>query len=283
VEHEHPLVTVVITSYNYDQFLARAVQSVLDQNYTNLEILIADDASTDQSAAIARQFSLEDSRVKVITNDSRLRLAKNKNRACAESKGSLLTFLDADDYYCSLDKISQEVQVIVDYERRTGKTCVAYSLRRTIVDGTVEPQKTHRDEQLAGEIFMEVITRRIAQMPRDFTVRKKAFDDVGGFDESATLYVDWVLKIRLARRFAFYCTNSEGIAHVKHPDGMAGVKWEAHRAAIVRGYVTHRKLIPGAKVRWQTDLMMWRRFGKKKFADFLYKKFQKIRSKATLS
>ena len=275
---ENPLVTVVITNYNYDQFLARAVRSVLDQNYTNLEILLADDASTDQSAAIAQQFSLSDPRVRVITNNNRLGLAKNKNRACVEGKGSLLTFLDADDYYCSLDKISREVRLIVDHEKRTGKTCVAYSLRRTIVGGTVKALQTQRDELPSGDIFMDVITRQVAEMPRDFTVRKKVFDDVGGFDESAILYVDWVLKIRLARRLDFYCTNSEGIAHVKHPNGMAGVKWEAHRTAIVRGYVTHRKLIPRGRIRWNADLMMWKRFGKKRFADFLYKEFKKIAS-----
>ena len=273
-----PLVTVVITNYNYGRFIARAIESVQTQDYQNLEILVADDASTDNSVAIVKELSRIDPRLRLISQVSNVGLARNKQSACHQASGAFLTFLDADDYLCSVSKVSAEVELILNYERETGSTCVAYSGRRTIINGQPKQTEPSRVEHASGNIFMGLITRELSQIPRDFTLRSESFWESGGFDETSVLYVDWVLKIRLASRLPFFPTGVEGIAYVKHDGAMSSVGWEQHRKAIWRAYWSHRKLIPRGKQRWDADLLMWNKFGNKRALDIIYRRLLRVRN-----
>lgn len=90
-------VTVVITCYNYAQFLPQAVTSVLTQSGVAVDVVIVDDASTDESLAVARRFAAADSRVKVIANEPNLGAVGAFNRGLDQAAGEYLVRLDADD------------------------------------------------------------------------------------------------------------------------------------------------------------------------------------------
>src|SRR4051794_28949507 len=88
-----PLVSVLIPLYNYDRFVARCISSVLEQSYRNLELIICDDGSTDDSLAIARQFAALDSRVRVIAKANGGQ-ASALNAAYQEHRGQIICILD---------------------------------------------------------------------------------------------------------------------------------------------------------------------------------------------
>ena len=90
--------SVLINNYNYGRFLGRAIQSVVAQTLSPLEILIVDDGSTDDSLTVARAWAARDARVRVISQTNRGQLSA-MNRGFQESRGDVVCFLDADDEF----------------------------------------------------------------------------------------------------------------------------------------------------------------------------------------
>lgn len=92
-----PLVSVLMTVYNREHFIREAIESVLASTYTNFELIITDDGSTDQSVAVAREYEVKDKRIRVYQNEKNLGDYINRNRAASYAKGKYLKYLDSDD------------------------------------------------------------------------------------------------------------------------------------------------------------------------------------------
>lgn len=102
-----PKVSVLVSSYNYREFLPEAIESVLAQTWQHFELIICDDGSTDGSAELARQYS-QDRRVRVIEKENGGQ-GSGLNAAFRESKGEILCLMDADDVYRP-EKLERVVQ-----------------------------------------------------------------------------------------------------------------------------------------------------------------------------
>src|ERR687890_532744 len=89
-------VSVVIPCYNQARFLGEAIQSVLSQGYTDLEIIVVDDGSKDGTEEVASGYAREDPRVRLIRRENG-GLAEARNRGLAEAGGEYVVFLDSDD------------------------------------------------------------------------------------------------------------------------------------------------------------------------------------------
>jgi glycosyltransferase involved in cell wall biosynthesis len=92
-----PLVSVIMSVYNGEEYLFQAIESILDQTFVNFEFLIMDDASDDNSLEILKHYSMIDTRIKIYTNKMNEGLPKSLNKLIKDSKGSLLARMDADD------------------------------------------------------------------------------------------------------------------------------------------------------------------------------------------
>lgn len=90
-----PLVTVGIATYNGSKYLADSLRSIISGDYPNIEILIVDDGSSDESVAIAERF--DDSRLRIITNESNSGLVRTRQQIVKEAQGEYLAWLDQDD------------------------------------------------------------------------------------------------------------------------------------------------------------------------------------------
>jgi glycosyltransferase involved in cell wall biosynthesis len=95
---ETPLVSVLMSNYNYEQFLGDAIESVLAQTYKNVELIICDDGSTDGSCAVAARYEAQYPQVKLIRKSNGGQ-ASGFNEAWRNATGSVICFLDADDLY----------------------------------------------------------------------------------------------------------------------------------------------------------------------------------------
>jgi teichuronic acid biosynthesis glycosyltransferase TuaG len=91
------LVSIVMPTFNQDQFISKAIQSVLDQTYENWELLVINNFSTDKTRDVALSFG--DSRIKVIDFANHGIIASSRNFAVAQSLGDYIAFLDSDDYW----------------------------------------------------------------------------------------------------------------------------------------------------------------------------------------
>lgn len=92
-----PLVSVLMTAYNRQQFIAEAIESVLASTYQNWELIIVDDCSKDDTVAIAKSYSKKDDRIKVYFNEKNLGDYPNRNRAAGYARGKYLVWVDSDD------------------------------------------------------------------------------------------------------------------------------------------------------------------------------------------
>lgn len=90
-------VSVIMTAYNRERYIADAIESVLASTFTDFELIIVDDTSTDNTVNIARKYEEQDSRVKVYVNEKNLGDYPNRNRATSLAKGKYLKYVDADD------------------------------------------------------------------------------------------------------------------------------------------------------------------------------------------
>ncbi len=92
-----PLVSILMTAYNRESYLAEAIESVLKSSYSNFELIIVDDASSDNSLIIAHSYSDRDSRIRVYKNEINLGDYRNRNKAASYAKGVYLMNVDSDD------------------------------------------------------------------------------------------------------------------------------------------------------------------------------------------
>ena len=94
---ETEIISIIIPVYNMERYLDRCVKSVLEQTYTNIEVLLIDDGSTDSSGALCDRWALKDSRIRVVHKENG-GLSDARNTGIDASTGKYLSFIDSDDY-----------------------------------------------------------------------------------------------------------------------------------------------------------------------------------------
>ena len=92
-----PLVSVLVTAYNREKYIAEAIESVLNSTFTNFEVIVVDDGSSDKTVEIIKKYEKKDKRLKVYLNPQNIGQFHNRNKAVSYSRGKYLKYLDSDD------------------------------------------------------------------------------------------------------------------------------------------------------------------------------------------
>ena len=106
------MVSIIMPSYNTANFIEETIASVLSQTYTNWELIIVDDCSTDNTDEVVQKY-LSDERIKYFKNEKNSGAAVSRNRALREANGKWIAFLDSDDLW-SKDKLEKQIRFMVD-------------------------------------------------------------------------------------------------------------------------------------------------------------------------
>jgi glycosyltransferase involved in cell wall biosynthesis len=196
-----PLVSVIIPNYNYGRFLSDAIQSALGQSYPNLEVIVVDDGSTDNSAEIAGRFGTQ---IKLIEQPN-AGVSAARNRGISESQGALVAFLDSDDMWLPT-KIEKQVRAF-DEDPQIGLVHCGYV--ELYEDGSFG--RTHLDG-LSGHVALELLRyqRPVILGGGSATVVKRSVcRDVGGFDPNVSPAEDW--------EFYYRCSKNTKVGFIKEP------------------------------------------------------------------
>jgi len=113
---KQPLVTIAVSSFNSSATIEYALQSLLQQTYQNIEIIVIDDNSTDNSCEIIERIAATDQRIQILCNQSNQGTYINRNRIFKSANGKYFTILDADDYALP-DRIESQVAVLEENEQ----------------------------------------------------------------------------------------------------------------------------------------------------------------------
>ncbi len=169
-----PLVSIVIASYNYGRFLGEAIASALGQTHGNIEVVVVDDGSTDDSVAVAGRFPV---RLVAKSNEG---VARTRNRGAREARGEYLVFLDADDIL--------QPTFVERCLRALGSAAYAYTAveKFGLQTGLLHTRAFDGRALFQGNFI-----------PVSVLIRRAVFLDEGGFDPSWPAHEDHELWARL--------------------------------------------------------------------------------------
>lgn len=216
INSSQPVVSAVIPAYNASLFLPEAIESVLSQTFTNFELLVVDDGSTDNTASIVKQYSQKDSRVKLFSQTNQgVSFSRNLGVELAQSK--YVAFLDADDRWLP-DKLAAHVE----YLENNPQVGISFSRVKFIgSDGQFTGQiSTGRLTNIQPE---HLLYENPTTTTSNWVVRREVFQEFGGFDQQMSYSedLDFLLRVRLSQKWQVegidqvlicYRTNSKGLS-----------------------------------------------------------------------
>lgn len=192
-----PKVSVVITCYNYGRFLPECIDSVLRQSYSNREIILVDDGSTDATPTVASRFNgRADFRYFRQDNAGQ---ARAKNAGARLATGEIIAFLDADDFWAP-EKLRLQVPLFANDD-----TAVVFSRMRGVDEEgqsvpASEPQYYLRPRR--GRVTPWLFFDNFVPFSSAL-VRRRCLTKGGPFDPSLSMGIDWNLWLRLSARWNF--------------------------------------------------------------------------------
>ena len=196
-----PLVSVICLSYNHEAYVVEALNSVINQTYPNIELLIADDCSTDNSAIVINEWLKEHPNVQFLSNNTNLGSNKTFNQLAKIAKGEYIIDLAADDVLLS-NCIEKQIKTFQNSKYK--KLGVVYgNLIEIDEDGAfLKNYYTEDEHPESGDIYKMVIGRTTKICSVSSMVKKSVFEQLGYYDETLA-YEDLDLWIRASRVFEF--------------------------------------------------------------------------------
>lgn len=126
-----PLISVIIPLYNAERYISQCIESIIYQTYINIEVIIIDDGSTDDSLNICNSFAKQDSRIHIYTQvNSGPSVARN--RGVVLSKGDYIIFVDSDDYWLNNEQLNELVKTIHPEDDFIGFNCIYYFPKKDV-------------------------------------------------------------------------------------------------------------------------------------------------------
>lgn len=191
---DKPLVSVVIATYNLAAYVPLAIQSVLGQVYSNIEVIVIDDGSTDDTRDAIRPY-LMDARVRYLFQENRGQAAA-KNYGVHESHGEYVAFLDGDDRWAP-----EKLDVQIPLFSRSEAIGVVYS-RVLYIDEQGKELRVADNELFRGRVSGPLLIRNFIGFGTS-VVKKECFNRLGGFKEQVRMGIDYDLWLRFSTQYEF--------------------------------------------------------------------------------
>jgi glycosyltransferase involved in cell wall biosynthesis len=221
------LVSVIIPFYNRLELLPRALKSVIDQTYGELEIIVVDDASSVSPEEVLVHFS--DPRVVYIRHEKNQGVSAARNTGIKAARGDYIAFLDSDDEWL-LTKTEKQLSQLRSNE---SEHKVAYCLSEVVSDESDTIIEVN-SFQGGGNILHQVLIGSggsqgwtgLVILVNEIMIAKSDLMDVGVFDERYRMHEDWEFMIRLAEKFQFVCVKEVLVRNHKHRLGHIGDQFQ---------------------------------------------------------
>lgn len=207
-----PLFSVIIPTYNRDQTLSRAIDSVLAQTYESWELLIIDDGSTDGTSDILAKYA-QDPRIRIYSTEN-LGVSHARNFGAKMARGSWLAFLDSDDEWFDF-KLSKQEELL----KKEGLPLV-HGEEVWIRNGTMVKQPK-KYQKRGGDQFLPSLNL-CALSPSTVAIKKEFFFELGGFRQDFPVCEDYDLWLKLTSLSLVSCIKEPLIKkHGGHEDQLS--------------------------------------------------------------
>lgn len=225
-----PLVSVVIPSYNRGHAIGACIASVLAQTLGDFEIVVVDDASTDDTRE--RVAAIGDPRVRYVAHEHNRGGAAARNTGVRVATGDFIAFLDSDDSWAPR-KLERQIALL-------GERGPEYGLAYTWFIGRDRDghEVSRSDHSLDGSVADALLVANRVGTFSSIVVRRDVFERVGGLDEGLRSCQDWDLSIRLSRVTKFCCVEDYLVSYFHN--GADKHRISSNPASLIQG---HRRML----------------------------------------
>lgn len=246
-----PLVSIIIPLYNAEKYVAEAIESVINQTYTNWELIIVNDGSIDNSLAIAKSF--ENEKIKVFSQENKGASAA-RNFGYSLSKGDFIKFFDADDLL-SQNMLEEQVNRLKDNENCIASAQWGRFYKNDIATFKLSPEECWQDMKPIDWISSSWKNGTSMTQPGIFLIQRNIIEKAGLWDETLTLIDDleYFSKTILASTKILFCDNATLHYRSGIPNNLSGLKSRLAMESCFKsidlstGYLLHASMSKEAK------------------------------------
>ena len=208
------LVSVIMSLYNHEKFVPEAIESVLNQNFKDFELIIIDDCSRDRSRDIIKKYRAKDNRIKLIFHGDNKGIAKTTNDGLDVAKGKFIALIDSDDVWVE-KKLEEQLKVLEKNENLIVWT------EGEVIRESSDPMgmtftKMHcaTNRKKSGNIFNELLVFNLI-FKSSLIFKRKNVENIK-FNERLKILDDYQFAISLARKYNYYFINEPLTKYRRH-------------------------------------------------------------------
>lgn len=216
-------VSIIIPTYNRSKLLSEAVKSLQQQTYKNIEIIIVDDCSTDDTPETVEKMM--DDRIIYVKHEVNQGGGKARNTGLKHATGAYIGFLDSDDQW-QWDKLERQMAVF----RENRDVGVVYTGMKVYQGSYLVKEVIPK---YSGDLLTKLIESNCIYTTSSILIKKEVLDEIGGFDSSLPSCQDWDLYIRLARVSRFGFVKDSLVLYHLHP----GERISTNFKAVIEGHM----------------------------------------------
>jgi glycosyltransferase involved in cell wall biosynthesis len=218
-----PVVTVIIPTYNRADFLKESIQSVVSQTFTDYELIVVDDGSSDHTKDVVAQFP----KIRLVACAENSGVSYARNLGIKRARGRYICFLDSDDLW-----IKNKLETQIHWMEAHTDCQVCYTDEIWIRKGVrVNPMNKHR--KYSGDIFPHSLPLCIVS-PSSVLMRAPLFDEVGLFDEDMPACEDYDLWLRISLKYPVHFIAEKLIVKQGgHADQLSTKYWGMDRFRVI--------------------------------------------------
>lgn len=204
-----PIISVIIPTFNRSALLKRAVLSALGQSFRDIEVIVVDDCSTDDTASMLK--SIDGGRIVYLRNEKNEGAQFSRLKGVISAKGEFVAFLDSDDEWYP-DKLEKQVSMFRKLPEKTG---VVHGGCDVLFESTGE-KKEYPIPKLTGGVYRELLQEAGPMYPC-LMVRKRCFDEIpDAIDTRVPSFQEWDTSINLARKYDFHFIDEPLMIYHRH-------------------------------------------------------------------
>lgn len=219
-----PTISVVIPAYNAERTILETVGSVLQQTFSDFELIVINDGSKDRTVELLQ--SIKDERLKVFSYENG-GLPVARNRGLSRSTGEFIAFVDADDLWAP-DKLELQLAALQQHP----EAGVAYSWT-SIIDEQGKPLYDNAPSFFEGNVYAQLLIGDFIYSGSNTLIRREAIESVGGFDPVLKSCEDWDCWLRLAAHWPFVVVPKHQILYRRSSGAMSSKVEVMREAALI--------------------------------------------------
>lgn len=213
-----PKISVIIPTYNREVLIVRAIRSVLNQTFSDFEIIVVDDGSTDNTKEVVQKIAEVDSRIIYIYEDNFGGPSRPRNLGIKNSRANFLTFLDSDDEMLP-NKLEEQIKIF----EKTKDINLGFVGCNAILDNG--QNKKILPVGYRGDIFKNLLLGNFIHSCSNVLVKKEIIDNGNlFFDEKLSYLADWDMWLQISRAgYSFEYVDKPLFVYYEHSDSMSNL------------------------------------------------------------